>query len=95
MGVQWHSSLVGENCGDSTRLVNMDTFSNPMANPLKAIEDEAEEDSILDDANLDVHPGTSEEEPEAYNECFLTLFSRPRRAQVNSSQAWENSFPTI
>ena len=36
MGVQWHSSLVGENCGDSTRLVNMDTFGNPMANPLDA-----------------------------------------------------------
>ena len=32
MGVQWHSSLVGENCGDSTILVNMDTFGNPTSN---------------------------------------------------------------
>ena len=31
MGVQWHSSLVGGNCGDSTRLVNMDTFGNPLS----------------------------------------------------------------
>ena len=65
MGVQWHSSLVGENCGDSTRLVNMDTIGTPMANPLETIEDKAEEDSILDDANLFVYPGASEEELEA------------------------------
>ena len=63
-------SLVGENCGDSTRLVNMDTFGTPMANPLDEIEDKAEEDNILDDANLDVYPEASEEEAEAYNQCF-------------------------
>ena len=45
----------------------MDIFSQPMANPLEAIEDKAEEDSILDDANL----VGSEEEPEAYNQCFF------------------------
>ena len=39
MGFQWNLSLVGENCGDSTRLVNVDTFGNPMPNPLDAIED--------------------------------------------------------
>jgi hypothetical protein len=38
----------------------MDTFGQPMANPLEAIGDKAEEDSILDDANLDVYPGGSE-----------------------------------
>ena len=38
IGVQWYSSLVGENCGDSTKLVNMATFGNPMANPLEEIE---------------------------------------------------------
>jgi len=43
MGVNCHSSLVGENCGDSTTLVNMDTFGTPMANPLETIEDKAEE----------------------------------------------------
>ena len=56
MGVQWHSSLVGENCGDSTILVNMDTFSDPMSNPLDVI-DKAEEAKILEDANLDVSKG--------------------------------------
>ena len=71
VGVQWHSSLVGENCGDSTRLVNMDTFGQPMTNPLESTEDKAEEDSILDDANLDVYPGGSEEAPETYNQCLF------------------------
>ena len=50
----------------------MDTFGQPMTNPLEATENKAEEDAILDDANLDVYPGGSEEEPEAYNQCFLT-----------------------
>ena len=49
----------------------MDTFGQPMANALEAIEDKAEEDSILDDANLDVYPGASSEEPGAYNQCFF------------------------
>ena len=70
MGVQWNLSLVGENCGDSTRLVNMDTFGKHIANPLVAIKDKAEEDSIVDDANLDVFPGASKEEAEAYNQRF-------------------------
>ena len=26
MRVQWHASLVGEKCGDSVRMVNIDTF---------------------------------------------------------------------
>ena len=70
--ILWHLSLVMEICGDLTRLVNMDTIGQPMENPLEAIEDEAEEDSILDDANLDVYSGGSEEASEAYNQCFLT-----------------------
>ena len=51
----------------------MDTFGNPMSNPLDAINDKAEEDQIIDDANLDVYPEATVEEPEAYNQCFLTL----------------------
>ena len=42
MGVQWHTSLVGEQCGDSVRMVNIDTFGQPMTNPLEATEDKAE-----------------------------------------------------
>ena len=56
MGVQWHLLLVGKNCGDSTRLVNIDTFGTPMTNPLDSIEDKAEEHKFLDNANLDVYP---------------------------------------
>ena len=65
----------GENCGDSTRLVNMDTFGQPMANPLEAIEDKAEEDSILDDANLDVYPRKIQER---IINIFLTLVFRTK-----------------
>ena len=51
-------------------MVDMDTFGQPMANPLEALEDKAKEDSILDDTNLDVYPGGLEA-PEAYNQCFF------------------------
>ena len=44
MGVQWQSSLVEENCGNASRLVNMDLFGTPMSNPLDAIENKAVED---------------------------------------------------
>ena len=91
MGVQWHSSLVGENCGDSTRLVNMDTFGQPMTNPLETTEDKAEEDAILDDANLDVYPGGSEESPEAYNQCFLTPVFRTKTRSSQLSVGMDKS----
>ena len=87
MGVQWHASLVGEH---STRLVNMDTFGQPMTISLEATEDKAEEDSNLDDANLDVYLGGSEEAPETYNQ-----FSGPRRAQVNCQSTWANPVPAL
>ena len=48
-----------------------DTFGTPMVKPLEAIENKAEEDSNLDDANLDIQPEASEEEPEAYSQCFF------------------------
>ena len=51
MEVYWLSSLFWENCGDSTRLVNRDTFGTPISNPF-----DAEDDKFLDDANLEVYP---------------------------------------
>jgi len=33
MGMQWHTSLVGEQCGDSVRMVNIDTFWTNLSNP--------------------------------------------------------------
>ena len=71
MGVQWHSSLVGGNCGDSTRLVNIAILGDHMSNSLDAIEDKAEEDQILEDANLDIYPEAVVDETEAYNQYFL------------------------
>ena len=44
MGVQWHTSLVGEQCGDSVR-INIDTFGTKLSNPLESTEDKAEEDN--------------------------------------------------
>jgi len=49
MGLQWHTSLVGEQCGDSERMVNIDFFGTKLSNPLESAEDMAEEDKLLDD----------------------------------------------
>ena len=69
----------------------MDTFGTSMANPLDAIEDKAEEDKILDDANLDVYPEALEEEPEAYNKCFFDP-DFPDQDSLNSIVRRPNSF---
>ena len=52
----------------------MDTFGNPMAVPLDAIEDKTEEDQSSEDANLDFYPEAAVEEPEAYNQRFYPDF---------------------
>ena len=54
----------------------MDTFGTPMSNPLDSIKDKAGDDKWLDDANIDVYLEALEEEPEAYDQCFLTLIFR-------------------
>ena len=93
MGVQWHSSLVGENCSDSTRLVNIWIhLVTRWANALDAIEDKAEEDQILDNANLDVYPEAVVEEPEAYNQCVLTLVFWTKTRSSQWSVGMANSF---
>ena len=58
MGVQWHTSLVGEQCGDSVRMVNIDTFGTKLSNPLKSAVDKAEEakDKLLDNSTIEVYP---------------------------------------
>ena len=52
MGVQWYTSLVGEQCGDSVRIVIIDTFGTNLSNPLESAEDKAVEDKFLDDATI-------------------------------------------
>ena len=95
MGVQWHSSLVRENCSASTRLVNIDTFSNPMSSPLDAIEDKAEEDKILEDAKLDVYPEAAGGRARIVQSMFFDPDFSDQLAQVNSPTTWPNSFQTI
>jgi len=41
MGVQKRTSLVSEQCGDSVRMVNIDTFGTKLSNPLESTEDKA------------------------------------------------------
>ena len=55
MGMQWHTSLVGEQSGDSVRMVNIDTFGTKLFNPLESPEDKAVEDN-LDDSTIEVYP---------------------------------------
>ena len=43
MVFQCHTSLVGEKCGDSVRMVNIDTFGTRLSNPLDSAEDIARE----------------------------------------------------
>ena len=78
MGVQWHTSLVGEQCGDSVRMVNIDTFVTKLSNPLESIEDNAEEDKLLDDSTFEVYPGSKTEELELHNQCFSRKILRTK-----------------
>ena len=71
MGVQWNTSLVGEQCGDSVRMVNIDTFGTKLSNPLETTEDKAKDDSLLDDATIEVYPESKIEGLEPHNQWFF------------------------
>jgi hypothetical protein len=45
MGVQWNNDLVGDHRREVVRIVNIDTFSQVVANPLEYAEDEAVKDN--------------------------------------------------
>ena len=47
--MQWHTSLVGEQCEDSVRMVIIDTIGTKLSNPLEPTEDKAVEDNQIDD----------------------------------------------
>ena len=78
MGVQWHTSLVKEQCGDSVRMVNIDTFGTKLSNPLESAEDKAEEDNLLEDSTIEVYPESKIEGREPHNQCFSTLIFRTK-----------------
>ena len=71
MGVKRHTSLVGEQCGDSVSMVNIDTFRTKLSNPLESTEDKAEEDRLLDDTTIEVYPESKIEGLEPHNQCFF------------------------
>ena len=68
MGVQWHTSLVGEQCGDSVPMVNIDTFGTKLSNSLESTEDKAEEDKLLDDSTTEVYPESKIEGVDPHNQ---------------------------
>jgi hypothetical protein len=70
MGVQWHNDLVGDHRREVVRIVNIDTFGQVVANPLEYVEDEAVEDNLFQEDDIDVFPG---EKSENWEQCFLTL----------------------
>jgi hypothetical protein len=56
MGVNWHKSIVGGANAGITRMVDIDTFGVPLPNPLSLAHDDAPEDLILEESQLDVFP---------------------------------------
>ena len=62
MAVQWYTSLVGKYCWDSTRKLNIDKFGNKSTSFLESNEDKADEETLLDDSNIDVYPESKAEE---------------------------------
>ena len=87
MGVRWHTSLVGEQCGDSVRMVNIDTFGTKLSNPLESTEDKAVEDNLLDDSTIEVYPESKIESVGPHNQCFLPLIFRTKSHQ---GQSWKD-----
>ena len=85
MGVQWHTSLVGEQCGDSVRMVNIDTFGTKLSNPLESAEDKAEEDNLLENLTIEVYPDSKIEGGELHNQCFLTQWRDMAKFSFNHS----------
>ena len=71
MGVQWNTSLIGEQCGDSIIMDNIDTFGTKLSNPLECTEDKAVEDSLLDDSTTEVYAESKIEGVEPHNQCFF------------------------
>jgi len=79
---QWHLSSAGKFCGDSTRLVNIETFWTKMT---MSTEDKADEDELLDGSNIDVYPESSAE-TRRWNltiSSFRPWISGPRSVKVN------------
>ena len=74
--MQWHTSLVGEQCRDSVRMVNIDAFGIKLSNPQESTEDKAVEDNLLDDSTIKVYPESKIEGLEPHNQCFFRTKSR-------------------
>jgi len=60
MGVQSHKDLEGKQLKKVVRIVNIETFSQIVTNPLEYVEDEAIGDNLCQNKNIDVFPGKSE-----------------------------------
>jgi hypothetical protein len=75
MEVHWHTTLVGANTTEMVRLVDIDTFGIPVFNPLSIAQDEAPEDSLMDEASIEVFPEPSGEDWEqcTFNPTFPKL----------------------
>ena len=58
--------------GDSVRMVNIDTFRAKLSNPLETTEDKyLEEDSLLDNATIEVYPESKIKGMKPHNQCFF------------------------
>ena len=66
MGVQSHKDLEGNQRKKVVQIVNIETFSQIVTNPLEYVEDEAIGDNLCQDKNIDVFLGKSEN----WERCF-------------------------
>lgn len=88
MVVQWNSSLVGQNCGDSSRIVNINNIDTLWPKWWTT------KDKAIIDANIEVYPGSMVEGPEPYNQNFIDSKSLDQDS-LRSIVRWhkDNSVP--
>jgi len=71
MGVYWYQKVTNEGSNDpNIRILDMKNFGVFMPNPLENWSDNAPEDAVMDNANVDVYP---EPISEAWEKCHFIL----------------------
>ena len=69
---------------------SIDTFGHVVPNPLEYVEDEAVEDNLFSDNDIDIFPGEISENREQRH--FDATFLDPQKHRANT---WGSAFPTI
>ena len=89
MGVYWYQRVTNGGGNDpNIRILNVRNFGVFMQNPLENGLDDAPEDSLMDNANVDVYP---ESILETWEQCHFNLdFPKLDHLKI-PSRAWQNA----